>query len=121
MEDKQCPRRSKCSRLWFVWLYPVWPRPTHDGNWCHKDGRRLSIQGQAIVTPGGIAMEGNYSRHWFSYVVPAPEPGAGDTILMTLLNENTVHVRRGETAPEHAEVWQRCLPSVSGLDVRRLL
>lgn len=92
-----------------------------DGNWCHNDGRRLSIRGQNIVTPGGKAMEGNYSRHWFSYVVPAPEPGAGDTILMTLLNENTVHVRRGEIAPENAEVWQRCLPSVSGLDVRRLL
>jgi len=92
-----------------------------DGNWCHIDGRRLSIRGQAIVTPGGTAMEGTYSRHWFSYVVPAPEPGAGETILMTLLNENTVQIRRGEIAPDNAEVWQRCLPSVSGLDVRRLL
>ena len=92
-----------------------------DGTWCHNDGRRLSIRGPAIVTPGGKAMEGNYSRHWFSYVVPMPEPGAGETISMTLLNENTVHLRRGETAPENTEVWQRCLPSVSGLDVRRLL
>jgi hypothetical protein len=92
-----------------------------DGNWCHNDGRRLSIRGQAIVTPSGQAIEGKYSRHWFSYVVPAPEPGAGDTILMTLLNENTIRARRGETAPENAEVWQRCLPSVSGLNFRRLL
>ncbi len=54
-----------------------------DGNWCHTDGRRFTIRGPEIVTPGGKRMEGNYSRHWFSYVAPAPEPGAGETIFMT--------------------------------------
>jgi hypothetical protein len=87
-----------------------------DGHWCHDDGHRFSIRGPAIVTPGGKAMEGNYSRHWFSYVVPAPEPGAGETIFMTLLNENTVQTRRGETATAH-EIWIRCAPSVSAIKV----
>ena len=48
-----------------------------DGNWCHSDGRRFTIRGPEIVTPGGKHMEGNYGRHSFSYTVPAPEPGAG--------------------------------------------
>ena len=85
-----------------------------DGNWCHSDGRRFSIRGSEIVTPGGKRMEGNYSRHWFSYAPPAPEPGAGQTIFMTLADENTVHLRVGEqmAAPE---TWVRCSPSVSSL------
>jgi hypothetical protein len=89
-----------------------------DGNWCHNDGRRLTIRGPEIVTPGGKRMEGQYSRHWFNYTVPAPEPGAGQTIFMTLANENTVHLRRGEAAagsPE--ETWVRCAPSISALEV----
>ena len=55
-----------------------------DGNWCHNDGRRFTIRGPEIVTPGGKQMEGQYSRHWFNYTVPAPEPGAGQTIYMML-------------------------------------
>ena len=87
-----------------------------DGNWCHSDGRRFSIRGPEIVTPGGKHMEGNYSRHWFSYTAPAPEPGAGQTIFMALADENTVHLRLGEqtSAPE---TWVRCSPSVSSLMV----
>jgi hypothetical protein len=85
-----------------------------DGNWCHSDGRRFSIHGPEIVTPGGKHMEGNYSRHWFSYVAPAPEPGAGQTIFMTLADENTVYLRRGEAATSQ-ETWVRCSPSVSSL------
>jgi hypothetical protein len=83
-----------------------------DGNWCHNDGRRFSIRGPEIVTPGGKAMEGNYSRHWFSYVVPSPEPGTGQTIYMTLLNENTVHLQLGEVSTP-PETWIRCTPSIS--------
>jgi len=87
-----------------------------DGNWCHNDGRRFTIRGPEIVTPGGKHMEGNYSRHWFSYTAPAPEPGAGQTINMTLANENTVHLRRGEaTAGSPEETWIRCAPSISAL------
>jgi hypothetical protein len=91
-----------------------------DGHWCHKDGRRFSIRGPEIVTPGGKVMEGNYSRHWFSYVVPPPEPDAGETIFMTLLNENTVQTRRGE-ATSGEEIWIRCSPSISGITASPVL
>jgi hypothetical protein len=87
-----------------------------DGNWCHSDGRRFTIRGPEIVTPGGKHMEGNYGRHSFSYTAPAPEPGAGQNIMMTLVNENTVHLRQGEAVPAAApEVWVRCSPSVSSI------
>jgi hypothetical protein len=89
-----------------------------DGDWCHKpDGRRFSIRGPEIVTPGGAHMQGDYSRHAFSYAVPLPEPGAGKTVFMTLLNENTVHLRLGEALAADPETWIRCSPSVSSLSV----
>lgn len=84
-----------------------------DGNWCHVDGRRFSIQGPQIVTPGGARLAGNYSRHYFSYVVPATELPAGQTIGMTLLDENTVHLRAATAADATPEVWKRCAPSIS--------
>lgn len=96
---------------------PAWADAI-DGHWCHKDGRRFSIRGPEIITPGGKAMEGDYSRHWFSYVVPMPEPGSGQTIFMTLLNENTVQTRVGETASAQ-EIWIRCTPSISVINVSR--
>ncbi len=91
-----------------------------DGNWCHNDGRRFTIRGPEIVTPGGKQMEGTYSRHFFNYTVPAPEPGAGETVYMTLAGENTVYLRRGEQAsggPQ--ETWVRCAPSISALPAPR--
>ena len=88
-----------------------------DGNWCHTDGRRFSIRGPEIVTPGGKRMEGNYSRHWFSYTVPTPEPGAGQTVFMALANENTVYLRLGEAAADKPqETWVRCAPTISALE-----
>ena len=85
-----------------------------DGDWCFmKDGRRLSIRGPDIVTPGGKKIQGDYGRHSFSYVVPAPEPGAGETVSMSLLNEETVSLRVGAAGAE--ETWQRCSPSTSVL------
>jgi hypothetical protein len=88
-----------------------------DGDWCHtKDGRRFSIRGPEIVTPGGKKMQGDYSRHFFSYAVPAPEPGAGQTVFMTLVDENTVNLRLGSAGV--TEVWLRCSPSTS--ELRRL-
>jgi hypothetical protein len=85
-----------------------------DGNWCHNDGRRFSIQGSNIVTPGGKRMQGNYSRHYYTYVPPTPERGAGATVAMTLMNENTVHIQYGESK-DAPEVWLRCSQSISAL------
>jgi len=78
-----------------------------DGEWCGEDGRHLSIQGPAIVTPGGTKMQGAYTRHSFNYSTPANEPDAGQEVAMRLLNETTVQVRTG--GPERAAViWRRC-------------
>jgi hypothetical protein len=96
---------------------PAWA-DVIDGDWCQPDGRRFSIHGPAIVTPSGTATSGNYSRHFFTYVVPAGDPGAGITIFMRLLNENTVDLRRGADQ-DPGEIWHRCAPAVSRLDPLR--
>jgi len=86
-----------------------------DGNWCHPDGRRLSIRGPAITTPGGNHLQGNYDRHYFSYQIPATEPHAGEMVFMTLMGEYLVHSRTGptETSAGPVEAWNRCAPSIS--------
>ncbi len=88
-----------------------------DGHWCGTDGKRISIQGPAIITPAGSHTQGDYSRHFFSYVAPPADPDAGRTISMTLINEDTVHLRIG-AAPSYAsdgpmQVWHRCGPPTS--------
>jgi hypothetical protein len=88
-----------------------------DGHWCFQDGKRISIQGPAIVTPAGSQIQGDYSRHFFTYVVPQADPDAGQTVSMTLINEDTVHLRIG-TAPSYSsdgpvQVWHRCGPPTS--------
>lgn len=88
-----------------------------DGDWCQSDGRHFSIRGLDIVTPAGARMQGDYGRHSFAYRPPAPERGAGGTISMRLVNENTVHLSYGEGAAA-AEVWERCSPSTSALPGR---
>jgi hypothetical protein len=82
-----------------------------DGAWCRESGERLSIDGPAIVTPAGTATNGQYSRHFFSYVVPPGEPDAGVTVQMRLLNEETMQSRTGQDAP--VLTWHRCTPAVS--------
>jgi hypothetical protein len=81
-----------------------------DGDWCHADGRRLSINGPDIVTPGGTPLKGDYDRHHFSYVVPASEPGAGATIAMVLLSEIQMQLKppSGEE-----QLWRRCGKPIS--------
>ena len=82
-----------------------------DGHWCFPDGRRMSIQGPAIVTPDGTRTQGDYARHYFTYVVPPSDRGAGQTVSMALVNEETVHLRIGNADP--IEVWRRCGPPTS--------
>ena len=77
-----------------------------DGHWCFEDGRNMSIAGPKIVTPGGNRIEGNYTRHAFSYIVPDDEPGAGTVVAMNQLSDLVIHVRPdGVTEPQ---VWRRC-------------
>jgi hypothetical protein len=83
-----------------------------DGDWCHASGKRMAIRGPAITTPGGKETQGNYTRHFFSYVIPAGEAGAGSTVSITLLGEYLAHAREGSNdAP--VQEWRRCQPGVS--------
>ncbi len=87
-----------------------------DGHWCHKDGRRMSIEGPNIVTPGGTSMEGDYDRHGFIYVAPAGERHAGSRISMAMQSEDIISMfisGKGagkEPGPNQTitEEWQRC-------------
>jgi hypothetical protein len=82
-----------------------------DGNWCNEKGaRRMSIAGPSIVTPSGAHTTGDYTRHAFSYVVPAGDPGAGTMIRMLLMGEEHVQVQEGGATPV---IWNRCGPSIS--------
>jgi hypothetical protein len=92
------PRRRLAALAVLAGIASVVPAPAAhadviDGDWCAA-GKHLSIKGPEIVTPAGTKLRGDYSRHFFSYIVPSTEPGAGQIVAMTLVNENTVH-RRG--------------------------
>ena len=78
-----------------------------DGHWCSPDGRHLLIKGRAITTPSGAHLEGDYTRHSFSYVAPAGEPDAGVKILMRLAGETRVYVSAEGTGGD-PQLWQRC-------------
>lgn len=91
-----------------------------DGDWCaSNDARHMSIKGPEIVTPGGTRMQGNYTRHSFLYVVPPAEPGAGQTVAMILVNEETVNLRQAASAAEAAQapvqIWHRCAARISAI------
>jgi hypothetical protein len=87
-----------------------------DGNWCFQ-AKQMSIRGPAIVTPGGTAMQGDYDRHGFVYVIPPGEPDAGQTVVMALLNETTLRLGTGSdvTAAAKAadQIWRRCSATTS--------
>jgi len=78
-----------------------------DGDWC-LEGRHFSIKGPAIVTPEGATTNGDYTRHSFSYVVPAPAPQAGSTIFMRLVNETTLQLKPGADSAVAVQIWRRC-------------
>jgi hypothetical protein len=82
-----------------------------DGDWCRADGKRMSIRGPAIITPGGQQTNGNYTRHFFSYVIPSGEAGAGATVNIQLLSDYLAHARQDPDVT--VQEWRRCQPGVS--------
>jgi len=81
-----------------------------DGHWC-REGRHIEIEGPRITTPGRHRTQGDYSRHAFSYRVPAGEAGAGVTVWMVLLSEEEMQLAVGKPPHEagaSAETWRRC-------------
>ena len=83
-----------------------------DGDWCFRDGKRFSIAGSTIVTPGGRRMTGVYARHFFEYVVPAGEKPTGAKIAMSLVDEDTIHLTVG-AVKDKVQVWRRCRQPIS--------
>lgn len=88
-----------------------------DGDWCYKDGRRFSIDGPNFTTPGGNKIQGDYERYAYSYVIPKSEAGAGLTVSMVFIDDDTLNVTLGKPkdAPMKGvspggpmEVWHRC-------------
>ena len=83
-----------------------------DGDWCSTDGKRMSIQGEKITTPGGKHMQGNYSRHAFDYVVPDGESGSGEIMSIILRGEYLAISRQGPSGSPNTE-WNRCKETIS--------
>jgi hypothetical protein len=76
-----------------------------DGEWC-RGAFAFTIDGPHILTPGGNRILGIYTRHSFTYVVPAGEPEAGSEVRMLLLDEEALQLMRAGAA--QSELWQRC-------------
>ena len=83
-----------------------------DGDWCSANGKRMSILGEKITTPGGNRINGNYSRHAFDYVVPAGESGSGEIVNIILRGEYLAISRQGP-ADSPATEWRRCKETIS--------
>ena len=109
--DARLPAVGVFLGLTFVTLFSGVARADAiDGDWCHGDGRRLSINGPDIVTPGGAHLKGDYDRHHFTYVVPSSEPDAGATVAMVLQSE--IQMRLKPPAGEE-QTWRRCGKPIS--------
>ena len=82
-----------------------------DGSWCYK-GRHLAIEGPKIIIPSGKQITGDYDRHGFIYMVPPGDKGAGATIFMGILDDETMELRVGSERAK-PETWRRCAAPVS--------
>jgi len=78
-----------------------------DGDWCHADGKRLSVKGADVVLPGGKPLRADYARTYASWVVPAGEQNAGMTVTMMLVGADRAHTREGAADTPPLE-WRRC-------------
>ena len=82
-----------------------------DGSWCYK-GRHLAIEGPKILIPSGKQITGDYDRHGLIYMVPPGDRGAGTSIFMVILDDETMELRAGSEQAK-PEVWRRCAAPVS--------
>ncbi len=82
-----------------------------DGEWCREDSHFI-IDGPRILTYGGTATTGEYSRHGFRYTAPATDADSGSEIEMHLHSETTLELfRRAPGAPPitgPGQIWNRC-------------
>lgn len=80
-----------------------------DGDWCRAD-RRMHIEGPRMVTPGGAAITGDYTRHAFRYHIPSGEPGAPGDRFLRLRSETRLDAFPADNLGAEPEIWERCLP-----------
>jgi hypothetical protein len=82
-----------------------------DGEWC-REGYHFVIEGPRILTYGGTATTGEYSRHGFRYTAPATDPDSGAEIEMYLHSETTLELFRRvpgvPPVPGPGQIWNRC-------------
>ncbi|NNE24823.1 MAG: hypothetical protein HKN11_19665 [Rhizobiales bacterium] len=83
-----------------------------DGQWCSADGRRIKIDGEYVVTPGGNWIKGEYDAHHYVFKIPAIEKNGGKEADMVLVSAKVAHIRyRIDSVEEKTlapEVWKRC-------------
>ena len=82
-----------------------------DGSWCAPDGRRLSVDGTAVVTPGGQRTTGRYSLRAFTFVLPAGEWQAGASLWLERKGGDGLRVstlRPAHQGPPPHDLWRRC-------------
>jgi len=79
-----------------------------DGTWCKSDGKRMEIKGSTLITPRGVTVQGDYSRHAFSYTVPTGEDEAGAQKYLRLRGETLVHEFPAEKLDATPVVWNKC-------------
>jgi hypothetical protein len=92
----------------FSFAYPAFADAI-DGQWCFEE-KNFSIDGSNFTTPAGKSITGEYDRHAFSYIVPDGEAGAGNKIDMTLIDEDTINLKRptDDSGQSGMEMWKRC-------------
>lgn len=82
-----------------------------DGSWCAADGRRISVDGLSVVTPGGQRATGRYSLRAFTFELPAGEWLAGAEVWMERKGADAVRVStlsKGHEGPPPHDLWRRC-------------
>ncbi|PWS34648.1 hypothetical protein DFH01_24270 [Falsiroseomonas bella] len=82
-----------------------------DGDWCTESGLRMTIRGPSLVSPGGAQVNGDYTRHGFSYAAPAGEPGGGGEVRLQLRGDNLMLAEASAGSIERT--WRRCGPPTS--------
>jgi hypothetical protein len=80
-----------------------------DGDWCNEDGSHVRIDGPKIDLGSGQIVEGNYTRHAFSYIAPPGDSEAGAEVKFVLSSDELMRrMRNPDVMPEHRDLWRRC-------------
>jgi len=84
-----------------------------NGAWCSPDGKRITIDGTTVTTPGGNTVTGEDRGRAFRFVLPDGEFDAGTEIWLELEDSGNLRVSRLKDTtlgpPPHDE-WTRCDP-----------